>query len=470
ETISKSGAGAINLSITTKNIIDSINEARKANKKIICFVTGVPGAGKTLVGLNIVHEKKFFGGHDFDTAYFSGNGPLIKVLREALARDHFSRMNHLYKCNQLKTRPKKGNSEREVRTKIQNLHTFIKDGIRKQTPPTEKVVIFDEAQRCWDAKHFFNQSKRNQNREIIPFSLKQNSEADLLLEFMNRHDGWAVIIALVGGGQEINTGEAGISEWGNMLKSRYFNWEINISPQLLRGGSATTGSYLFDEVPSNVVIHENVHLHLNVSQRSFRAGNLNSWVNAVIDNKPAEARGLAVDIVPAYPLVITRSINAAKKCLQARMSGTKRIGLVASSGGLRLRPYGINVKEEINEANWFLNDEKDVRSSYYLEIAATEFAVQGLELDWVGLCWDADLRRDEQTWDFRNFSGTMWRKMESPVERQYLLNKYRVLLTRSREGLIIFVPEGDDKDETRLPSFYDPIFAYLVSCGLEEIS
>ena len=469
DSITKSDADNIDLATTTRYLIEKINEARKKDKKIVCFVTGVPGAGKTLVGLNVVHEKEAFGGDEFDTAYFSGNGPLIRVLREALSRDHFKRSLQLYKLKQIDTRPSKSESERQVKAKVQNLNTFIKDGIRTQTPPVERIVVFDEAQRCWDATHFYNQTKRNQNREKNPFLLQEKSEAELLFEFMNRHEGWSVIIALVGGGQEINTGEAGIAAWGKAIREKYFNWEVHISPQLLLGDSVTAGKSLFETLPDNLIPQTCKDLHLNVSRRSFRAENLNEWVNALIDNNSSEAKRVAQIIKNSYPLLITRKIEKAKTWLKSNISGTKRIGMLASSGGMRLRPYGILVKEDINEAFWFLNEETDIRSSSFLEIAATEFAVQGLELDWIGVCWDADLRRNTDNWEFKNFRGTNWTRMGIQSDRQYLLNKYRVLLTRAREGIIIFVPEGDSKDETRLPEFYNPIYDYLVSCGVQPI-
>jgi len=464
ESITKSGADISDLKKTTTYLIDNINKARGDNIKIICFVTGVPGAGKTLVGLNIVHEKEAFSGKEFDQAYFSGNGPLIKVLREALSRDDFSRSSKLYKKKQITGKPSKSESERRVKAKIQNLHTFIKDCIRKDTPPIERIVVFDEAQRCWDANHFFNQSKRNQNRETNPFNIQEKSEAELLFEFMNRHDGWAVIIALVGGGQEINTGEAGISEWGKALRDKYFNWHVHISPQLLHGNAVTLGRTLFESIPQNVIIEQYDDLHLNVSMRSFRAENLNEWVNALLDNNSKVANDLSKIIGTNYPLLVTRKLEKAKNWLKENLSGNKRIGLLASSGGIRLRPFGINVKEEINEAYWFLNDASDIRSSSFLEITATEFAVQGLELDWVGLCWDADLRRNKEKWEFKNFRGTKWTNLSTTYDRQYLLNKYRVLLTRAREGLIIFVPEGEPEDISRQPEIYNEIFEYLINC------
>lgn len=466
--ITKTEAEAENITTVTKYIIDIIQNARKENKKVICFVTGVPGAGKTLVGLNIVHEKDAYGGHETNTAYFSGNGPLIRVLKEALARDHFNSESIKYQMGKLAERPRKSTSEHSVKSKIQNLHLFIKSGLRSKAKTNEQIVVFDEAQRCWDADHFYNKSKQNENRETNPFNIERKSEPEILFEIMDRHE-WAVIVALVGGGQEINTGEAGISEWGRILESKYRHWEVHISPQLLFGDNTTAGAKLFREEPKNVIIIKKSNLHLAVSQRSFRATYLNTWVNAVIENKYPLALTEANKIKEKYPLIITRDLLTAKAWLKNKIQGNKRVGLVSSSGALRLRSFGINVKETIDEAIWFLNDETDVRSSYYLEISATEFAVQGLELDWIGVCWDCDLRRNLYNWDFKNFSGTKWQNVNKPEDQQFLLNKYRVLLTRAREGVIVWVPEGDPNDQTRLPEFYDPIYEYLKSCGLSEI-
>ena len=469
ETITKSGAEGNDLKKTTDYLIDIINQAKIEDRKIVCFVTGVPGAGKTLVGLNIVHEKEGFGEQETNTAYFSGNVPLINVLREALVRDHFEREKILYKNGKITNRPIKKDSVNKVIAKIQNLHLFIKYGLRRLTEPTERIVVFDEAQRCWNATQFSNKAKQNQNREKNPFAIEEKSEAELLFEFMNRHDGWAVIIALVGGGQEINTGEGGIAEWGKAISDKYKNWEVHISEELLSGDSSTANQTLFDSIPHDISIHKNKNLHLSISQRSFKANNLNAWVNALIENETEKALKLSKSISENYPLMITRNIETAREWLKQKKSGNKRIGLIASSGGLRLKPCGIQVREIIDEAMWFLNDETDVRSSFYLEMVATEYKVQGLELDWVGICWDADLRRNSGSWEFKNFSGTKWNQTKGKAEQQFLLNTYRVLLTRAREGIIIFVPDGDLTDETRLPDFYDPIYEYLVSCGLQSI-
>ncbi len=464
EAITKKGAE--NLSLTTEYVLRVIDDAKRENKKMVCFVTGVPGAGKTLVGLNIIHQDEFVEKNKSSTAYFSGNGPLIEVLREALARDEFEREAILYRNKQRTQKPSKSISHQKIESKIQNIHKFIKDNIRDEKAPFERIAIFDEAQRCWDADNAYNKAVQSRVQEKNPL---RKSEAEIIFEVMDRHKDWAVIIALVGNGQEINTGEAGIGEWGRVLRQKYNHWQVHISPELLIRDQNNSINALFNEKPDNIDIQTNNSLHLVVSQRSFKANNLNDWVNAVIDNKPVIAKELYSLISDQYPIVTTRNLLVAKEWLTAWKQGNKRIGLVASSGGLRLRPYGINTREVINVPYWFLNNDEDVRSSYYLEIVATEYKIQGLEIDRVGLCWDGDLRRDGNKWGFKNFNGTKWANVNKEEDRQFLLNKYRVLLTRAREGMILWVPEGDKDDITRSPEIYDPIFEYLKSCGIGEI-
>lgn len=464
-----SNRGADNLAKTSSYLIETIKTAIKENKKIICFVTGVPGAGKTLIGLEIVHSKDEFGGTENNTAYFSGNVPLINVLRHSLSNDNYSRELLNYKSSKIKARPTKKESERKVKSKVQNLHQFIKDSIRKKTPPNERIVVFDEAQRCWTAKQFKNKSKQNQNRENNPFEIEEKSEAEYIFEFMSRHEDWSVIVALIGGGQEINTGEGGIAEWGKALQTKYNNWEIHVSPQLINASVDTNNQSLLSGNIGSLNIIKNDSLHLTVSQRSFKAANLNNWVFAVLNNQPDEAKEIMDSFLKEYPIFVTRNIEKAKTWLRIKKVGNKRIGLLASSGGLRLKPEGIYVREEIDEALWFLADDNDVRSSNYLEVTATEYKVQGLEIDWACICWDADLRRLKNDWDFKNFSGTNWQKVNGSEEQIFLLNTYRVLLTRAREGIIIFIPQGDDGDYTRLFDFYNPIFNYLLQCGVKEL-
>ncbi len=461
--------GAKNIEITSKYLIDEIRSAKDNNKKSIFFVTGVPGAGKTLVGLNIVHEKKEFGGTENNTAYFSGNSPLINVLRESLSRDHYNRQLDDFQKGLIRNKPSKANSYTTIEGKIQNLHKFIKDGLGKNTAPSERIAVFDEAQRCWTGDHLHIKTEQNQNREEKKIQTDKKSEAELLLEFMNRHEGWSIIIALIGNGQEINTGEGGLHEWGKALHAKYSNWEIHMSEMLIREFNGDTESSLHHSPAKQTLnIQINSNLHLDSSHRQFKAARLNDWVDAMLENRIENALELANTINPNFPLKITRNLNSAKKWLKENRINNQRTGVIASSGALRLKPFGINVRETIDEALWFLNDENDIRSSSFLEIAATEFKVQGLEIDWACICWDGDFRRVKNKWDYNSFSGTSWNKSKSQLDQKYILNTYRVLLTRARNGIIVFVPEGTIEDKTRLPEFYNHTYDYLINCGMVE--
>ena len=306
---------------------------------------------------------------------------------------------------------------------------------------------------------------------------KHASEPEILLGIMDRFKKtWAVIIALVGGGQEINTGEGGLNEWGKAINDKFSHWKVHISPELRIENNFTGNMAFLNETNSNVQIIENPDLHLKVSIRSFKAQELSEWVNSVLSDMNKEAKEVFQDKLKHYPIFITRSLSIAKKYLKQKARGSRRIGLVASSGAKRLRAIGIDINAGLkgtshqNELGaWYLNPTDDVRSSNFLEVIGSEFGVQGLELDWTCVCWDADLRRRQNGWDFRNFSGTKWTKVNSVMDQKFVLNSYRVLLTRAREGMIIFVPEGDEKDVTRLPEFYDPIYEYLKSCGLVDL-
>jgi hypothetical protein len=448
EEITRSHAGVENLTKTSNAVIEAIKKAQETQSKLICFITGVPGAGKTLAGLNIVHNKSFSDGDKELGVFLSGNGPLVKVLTEALARDSHSRNGGTII-----------DSRRRVSTFIHNVHRFIDEYfLDKNKIPVDRVVVFDEAQRAWDAK----QSNRKFNRNF--------SEAEMMLDIMDRHDGWAVVVALVGGGQEINDGEAGLPEWGKTIEEKFPHWKVCVSRELRYGDHSTGNLTLFASETTNVDVQEIQELHLNVSLRAFRARELSNFVSSLINNQPDEAKTIFIaHLREKYPLFITRSLEQAKEWLHAQQKGSRRIGLVATSGGRRLRPFGLDVKADLNVADWFLNPPGDVRSSFALEVPATEFAIQGLELDWVCLCWDTDLRRNGNHWQFKEFRGTTWTMVRKPVDQQYILNKYRVLLTRAREGMIIWVPEGDADDDTRNPEFYDAIFNYLKSCGIPEI-
>jgi hypothetical protein len=448
--ISRSDAGAINLQETSASVGDVIDHSRANRKKAICFVTGVPGSGKTLAGLNMATRRSEEHA-DEHAVFLSGNGPLVDVLREALARDTAQRDG-----------VSKKTAEREVRSFIQNIHHFRDEYVGNNDVPIEKVVVFDEAQRAWTREQAakFMQRKRGQ----LDFDM---SEPEFLISVMDRHPDWCTIICLVGGGQEINTGEAGISEWINALENKFPKWEVHVSPRIsLPEYGAQIGVVEFLASPR---VHSNEHLHLAVSMRSFRAEALSDWVGFFINNEPKKAWDAYKSIETAYPIFLTRDISSARSWLRAKARGTERFGLVASSGAQRLRPEGIHIKADIEPANWFLNGKSDVRSSYYLEDVASEFAVQGLELDWAGVCWDGDFRYQDGRWTYHAFKGTKWQSVNDTSRQLYLKNAYRVILTRARQGMILFVPSGDTSDYTRLPSFYDGTFEYVRSCGIPEL-
>lgn len=456
EEISRSDSGAVNLSKTTDSIHQIIKDAKSSNSKAICFVTGVPGAGKTLAGLNLANSW-----HNDDVAehavFLSGNGPLVDVLREALARDKVV----VSKIQGEKV--KKTKTLSEAKAFIQNIHHFRDDTIESTKPPIEKVVIFDEAQRAWTVEQTSKFMKTKKGK--LNFN---QSEPEFLIGVMNRHDGWAVIICLVGGGQEINTGEAGIQEWFRAISRSYSNWNVYVSSKLI-DSEYTQGNDIFHNIKRDK-LHFNDDLHLFVSTRSFRSENVAEFVKSILDNDYTIAKQHYENISEKYPFLMTRNIDAAKQWIKETARGTERYGIVASSGALRLKPIGYNVKAKINPVDWFLNPKNDVRSSFYLEDVATEFDVQGLELDWVCLIWDADLRYIDGDWQLKHFKGSSWQDVKRADSRLYLKNAYRVLLTRARQGLIIVIPEGNKDDHTRLPSFYDGTYEYFKKIGIKDIT
>jgi len=448
--ISRSDAGAKNLQETSASVSEVIDRARQCSKKAICFVTGVPGSGKTLAGLNIATRRS--DEHpDEDAVFLSGNGPLVDVLREALIRD---------KANREGT--SKRMAEQSVRKFIQNIHHFRDHYVGNAEIPSEKVVVFDEAQRAWTRTQAasFMQRKRGQ----ADFDM---SEPEFLISVMARHPDWCTIVCLVGGGQEINTGEAGISEWIKALELRFPDWDVYVSPRIAL--SEYGSQDVVERFLSLPRVSSNEHLHLAVSLRSFRAEALSQLIGHLVDNELEEARASYRTVEAAYPIYLTRNLRTAREWLRRQARGTERFGLVASSGAQRLRPEGIHIKSEIDPANWFLNDTTDVRSSFYLEDVASEFAVQGLELDWVGVCWDGDFHYSNGRWVCQAFKGSKWQAVNDESRRLYLKNAYRVILTRARQGMVLFVPEVDGSDTTRPPSFYDGTFEYLRACGMPTL-
>jgi len=453
--ISRHDAGAINLSKTTDCINSIIEDAKRENKKSICFLTGVPGAGKTLAGLNIANER-MKADEDEHAVFLSGNGPLVDVLREALTRDEVATSKENGEPLTKKVAAIKSNAF------IQNIHHFRDDNLISKKAPVEKVVVFDEAQRAWAKEQVSSFMKRKKGVEDFDMS-----EPEYLISVMDRHEDWCAIVCLIGGGQEINTGEAGVSEWLSSLKNNYSHWDIHYSNLI-----STDVNYLSDIELRNwlqEVGTEKPELHLSVSVRSFRSEKISELIHEILEANLKRVNTLLEEVKNDFPIFITRDLSTAKKWLRAKAKGSERIGLVASSGGRRLRPLGIDVKNEISAPNWFLNNSDDVRSSYFLEEIATEFDIQGLEIDWVCLAWDINYFFQDGKWNCQYFSGTKWQTIHNENDKTYLQNAYRVLLTRARQGLIIFIPEGDDLDHTRPKILYDATFNYFKSCGMMTV-
>lgn len=455
EAISRSDADATNLSVTSNSIDRIIADAKTKQRKIICFVTGVPGAGKTLVGLDIA-TKHFDPSESLYSVFLSGNGPLVKILHEALARDAVAR------AKQLGERMKKGEAQSKVKAFIQNVHHFRDECLEDVGPPAEHVALFDEAQRAWDMAQTSKFMAAKKGRPGF-----QQSEPEFLISCMDRHKDWAVVVCLVGGGQEINTGEAGIGGWIEAIHRSYPHWDVYLSSNLTDSEYSANGA--LEKLTDNPRVFRTPELHLGVSMRSFRAENVALWVKQVLDIEPAQARQTSAQFQEKYPIVLTRNVTTAKTWLLEQARGSERYGIVVSSQAQRLKPYAMDVKTPMDPVHWFLDGKEDVRSSYFLEDVATEFHVQGLELDWACVTWDADFRYSPAGWQHGSFVGDRWNRIRKSERQIFQKNAYRVLLTRARQGMVIVVPPGDNKDHTRSPDFYDPTFEYLKGTGLPVI-
>lgn len=504
EDITRHEADKVSTDRTIAYILDVIKTSREKGEKSICFVTGVPGAGKTLVGLDVAVKQSYQNGEklseDEGAVYLSGNGPLVAVLTEALAIDNQK------KCQARGEKKNRSDSQREVGKFIQIIHRYrdnmlaklktpIENGILEIDPKkaiklakagygeVEHVAIFDEAQRSWTHKRLADYLKRGgtygNKLKIQNFPY---SEAAFLIWSLDQREDWATIVCLVGGGQEINTGEAGISEWIKALNEKFTHWKIYISDKLTEAEYAE--GRVNELLAGNDKVTFSPELHLGVSLRSFRAENLSAFVHALLSFNP-DAAALYDTIKAHYPIVLTRDMAKTRAWLRKHTRGSQRSGVLVSKTAARFKPLAVDVlgQGDENAVHWFLEDKTDIRSSNYLEDAATEIQVQGLELDYTCVLWDADLRCENGRWRYFNFNGrTAWREesgqTESSLERRkYMLNAYRVLLTRARIGMVICVPEGNSnktvdgfpEDATRLPKFYDGTYEYLKSIGLEEI-
>ncbi|MEQ8694094.1 MAG: DUF2075 domain-containing protein [Gammaproteobacteria bacterium] len=452
-------ADASNLAQSAGSIIEIIERTKRAHERALIFLAGVPGSGKTLAGLQVVHRAVQSGVESSgDIIYLSGNTPLVTVLREALARDEHLKLKAAGVQNSLKK------IRQGVRTRIQHIIDFLQEYLSndKSRPPHEHAIVFDEAQRAWDKD--YGQRKFG----------RAESEPSLILEIMGRHDDWCAVVCLIGGGQEINAGENGIEEWGTALSAldsaAKKRWVVYGPPHFRTGSKGTAGiglGILSSEFRSVV----EGRLELQVPLRNYRSPLVADWVAAVIDGDQQNARSLA-DEIHRYPILLTRSLETAKGWLVESGRGKRRYGLVASSGARRLRAEGLGVTLNATEgdaiSHWYLNDKGDVRASYAMEVTANEYTTQGLELDFAGMCWGGDFVRNESDWTYRRFMGNRWVRVTGE-RRRFVANSYRVLLTRAREGMIIWIPQGDQDDATREPEALERTSAFLKTCGAIEI-
>lgn len=479
EDITKHGCDIDKASIELTKII---NYCREHHRKAVCFITGVPGAGKTLIGLNTAIDQ-FNKGEK--AVYLSGNFPLVEVLQEALARDYYNRDKQKAKIEKRKACTKE-EAKSKVKAFIQMIHhyrdlylegTEVKNGhivpqegyfeshSDKAYIPVEHVAIFDEAQRAWTKHELQRFMKEKKHIPDFPYS-----EPEYLISCMDRQQDWGLVVCLVGNGQAINKGEAGLVEWIESIHRSYSNWDVYMSEHLLDCNDITSDQIAL--IQSQLKPRQDLHLHM--SMRSFRAEKVSIFVNQLLALQKEDAAATFREL-ENYPIVLTRSLETAKQWLREHRRGSERMGLLASSKAERLKAININVRYQPNFVHWFLEDDKDVRSSNCLEDTLTEFKVQGLEIDWACVAWDADLRlNEEQTqWQHHQLKGgTKWQNIDKPINKEYQINAYRVLLTRARQGMVICIPEGDysvPPDETRKPKWYDGIYNYLKEIGIREI-
>lgn len=474
EDISRNEAGTTNIAHTTAAINRIIEHSRSNSRKSICFLTGVPGAGKTLVGLNLASTRRSKTRRSGDEAavFLSGNGPLIEVLQASLVEDQQARdaeeclaceaAGLKSGCRNCSHKRPKAQIAAEVKAFVQGVHLFREELFKTDGPPPEHVAIFDEAQRAWSEEWLsFKMKTRRKNKLEV-----HKSEPQCLIEYMNRHEDWACIVCLVGGGQEINQGEAGIIEWFNALRSHFPDWDIYASRDI-RGENYLGTSNLNQLAPQITFMDD---LHLSVDMRSFRNKNVAAFAEAIVSNRPDDARRLYGTIAHDYPIYVTRDLNLAKEWVRSSTRRpSDRYGVVADSYGQRMRADGIIVPMEFNAVKWFLRGKDEIDSSYFMEIAASEFKIQGLEIDYAIVAWEGDYRYTKGKFECHRFKGGKWTNVNSDALRRYLKNGYRVLLTRARQGYVIYVPKGSSSDPTRPPEYYDETYEYLLLAGIKPL-
>lgn len=448
---------AKNLRESASEVLSIIERSRANCEYSVVFLTGVPGAGKTLAGLNVVHAAVRDGiEREGEIVYLSGNTPLVVVLREALARDRYRRAS-------VEGQPiKMGDARASTRATVQHINDFLKEYLNGSgAPPSEHVIVFDEAQRAWNARQGMEKFGRDA------------SEPHLVLETMLRHRDWAVCVCLIGKGQEINDGEEGVAGWAEAISrlstENVSRWKV-YGPDLIFGASRSPET--LGQLPDGVETVRSESLHLNVPMRSFRSPTLATWIERVIEGEFSASAETAREL--SYPLYLTRSLEDAKAWLRQSTLGERRMGLLASSGAKRLRADGLGQVLSATDgqtiAHWYLNSPGDIRSSFALEVPANEYTSQGLEIDFACLCWGGDLIYKDDRWITRSLSGNRWTVLSDSAKRMFVLNSYRVLLSRAREGMVIWVPKGDVEDHTRSPSELDDVADCLLRAGVQRLA
>lgn len=445
--IGRADATGESLARAAERLRQIADSARRAGSRNICFVTGTPGTGKTLLGLDLVFSGDLGRVAGEPAALLSGNPPLVHVLREALAEDAAAREGS------------KKESRRRAQAALQTLLGYLKQHADEQAPPPEHVIVYDEAQRAWDEET---------GKTLLD---RSRSEPALFLEIMSRQP-WSCLVCLVGPGQEINRGEGGLPLWGQALSQSAANgirWRVHAAGEAISGDPTTTGNGLFEAVPANgVEVIDEPDLHLSAGLRAYRNPDHGRWVSAILRGEITLAGSLA-SRMSEPPAHITRDLGTLRSWLRERQRGHRRVGLLASSGAIRLIAEGIPLSPRSNEldsiAHWFLRPAGDFRSSNALETPLSEFVCQGLEVDYVGLCWGGDLLWSHDQWLIRTMRAPKWQVARSDETKRYRLNAYRVLMTRARAGLAIFVPRGDQNDPTREPFELERTYEVLRSAG-----
>ncbi len=328
--ITRNEAGAENLSQTAAYVSLVIENSKRDRKKTICFITGVPGSGKTLAGLNIANIRTSVAADEY-AVFLSGNGPLVKVLREALSRDQRRQSKTMGAKYTLKKV-----QNRSVEQFVQNIHHFRDDNLTSSVPPIEKVVLFDEAQRAWNAHKTVEFMRKKRGKPNF-----EGSEPKFLLSVMDRHEDWCTVVCLIGNGQEINTGEAGLSEWLTALEDHFPSWEIHLSQRIV----SEPQIFGISSFPPTLITES--ALHLSTAIRSFRCETVSAFASAVIDGKSEEAASLSRTL-GGFEFKVTRNIGNARRWLRRHRRGTERAGLLAFSNAIRLKPEGIFVKAKID--------------------------------------------------------------------------------------------------------------------------